>query len=222
MLFEFSTSVALFAGTKLHSATAAVNCGSMLLRPLTIAGWLLALQANVAATATLELTTEERARLGQLVCGADPESITAVARDTSRPGDYADVQCKPHSTHQAHQVAKWARCSRPGKGADWHCAAPIATVRIEAAGRDIQIHHTGVPTDLALNAVSYLLSGPTSGRLHFDPTWLDSVVRVFAASGQIVVSSGSQIATLRIRGAGPREFELEQISHCDTDTCVPL
>ena len=144
----------------------------MLLRALTIAGWLLALQANEAASAALELTTEERDRLGQLVCGADPESITAVARDTSRPGDYADVQCKPHSSHRAHQVAKWARCSRPGKIVDWHCEAPIATVRIEAAGRDIQIHHTGVPTDLALKAVSYLLSGPTSGRLHFDPTWL--------------------------------------------------
>lgn len=194
----------------------------MLLRALTIAGWLLVLQANAAATATLELTTQEHDRLGQLVCSADPESITAVARDASRPSDYADVQCKPHSTHSAHQVAKWARCSRPGKGADWHCEAPIATVRIEAADRDIQIHHTGVPTDLAVNAVSYLLSGPTGGRLHFDPTWLDSVVRVFAASGQIVVSSGSHIATLRVPEADAREFELEQISHCDTDTCVPL
>jgi hypothetical protein len=70
--------------------------------------------------------------------------------------------------------------------------------------------------------VSYLLSGPTSGRLHFDPTWLDSVVRVFAASGQIVVSSGSHIAALRLPAADVREFELEQISHRDIDTCVPL
>lgn len=192
----------------------------MTIRALTVAGWLLGLQAT-AAIAALELTTQERDRLGQLACRADADSIAAVPRGNSPPGDYVDVECKPHSVHHGHEVSNSVRCFRPGNGADWHCEPPIATVHIEADGRNVQVRHTGVTTDLAVSAVSYLLSGPQSGELHFDPAWLHSVAWVSASPGHIAVTSGSYIASLRVLGPGAREFELQQITHCDNDTCVP-
>jgi hypothetical protein len=195
----------------------------MVIRGLTIAGWLLCLQANAATTATaaLELTTKERDRLGQLACRTAAESIAAIARGNSPPGDYVDVQCKPHSAHHGHEVSDSARCFRPSNDADWHCEPPIATVRVEAAGRNFQVRHAGITTDLAVRAMAYLLSGPTSGKLYFDPAWLDSVAWVSASPGHIAVTSGSHVASLRVLGRGHREFELQQITHCDNDTCVP-
>lgn len=178
--------------------------------------------SNATPTARpLQLTKEERDNLESISCRGVPDSIVARRHQSPPAGDYADVQCKPHSMHRGHPVSQFVQCSRMSQGSGWHCQAPIATIQIDAGGRSILVRHKGATAEQALEVVSYLLSGPAKGSWHVDPNWLTSIIWVSATGDRLTVSSASRIISVRMLSDASRQFEVEQIIACETDTCVP-
>jgi len=188
--------------------------------------WLAATGSGHAATiseAPLEMTPQIRSQLREAACSTDIESIDAWYRLDPPATQRVEIQCKPHTEDRGRPLATFVRCQRASATSTWSCGNPVPTVTVDFHGRQTLMRLEFVAAQDAVEAVSYLLSAPSMGKIKVSPHWIASRVNVYRSGQNLSVSGGKYIFGLTLAESnGSNRLQLTQILKCSTDTCSPL
>lgn len=188
--------------------------------------WLVVSFANATnpRAVPVELSEAQQGQLAQLTCYGSIESFRVVRHLDAPFGDYASVQCPPHSSYQGHAVARFVRCARPKVDTVWTCDAAIPTVLVNVNDRDLLIRYPSSTVQDALDVVAYVFSKPIGGKFGLDSSErADSTVFVSQTGNNFHVSTGTYAFSLTRESSleGPR-FRLQSVLTCQGDTCHPV